>query len=508
MQSSHYFALEREARPRILGLTASPIFNAKTTAKTLKSIEEIESNLNSTIYELSTVADEDAPIHTAAKEVLKTYNSSPISLYPIFAAPNRFEEILTSLTLTIPEIITFSSESWDELEILKQEIGEAGSDEFIYQLLKEKANPKIKTFNDAAAPLRELLVEPLRELEIILASRTYTPSNLSPKTLLLFEILESHLGSEEPIQSIIFTQRRSHAQILSELITRRFRNDFVGDELAFRAGWLVGHASGRSVDDNERAKMAIKVRGCLSDRISTNFSSTMQVQERTVSEFRTGQLNLLVATQVAEEGLDFRRCTTVIRFNEIQTITSYIQSRGRARAKNAVYYVIAEAGSRGEALYLNYKVEEKKLHTLYANRPIEEKEPERNDLSIFIVESTGALLNFDNAIPLISELCSLLRDDEFDSNRPNFDIQQSSQFLFQATLTIPEFGCMSGKRRFIGDRFSTKRLAKKSASFNCLKEIYAAGGLDEWLLPVVAKRTIGAARDADDNLISMDLGES
>lgn len=54
------------------------------------------------------------------------------------------------------------------------------------------------------------------------------------------------------------------------------------------------------------------------------------------------QVTLLVATSVAEEGLDIRQCNVVIRFDLAKTVLAYIQSRGRARKPGSDYILMIE----------------------------------------------------------------------------------------------------------------------------------------------------------------------
>ena len=50
-------------------------------------------------------------------------------------------------------------------------------------------------------------------------------------------------------------------------------------------------------------------------------------QEDVIQGFRDGTFNLLVATSVAEEGLDIPACNLVIRYDAMTTVTALIQSR-------------------------------------------------------------------------------------------------------------------------------------------------------------------------------------
>lgn len=48
-------------------------------------------------------------------------------------------------------------------------------------------------------------------------------------------------------------------------------------------------------------------------------------QEQTLQKFRNGQLNVLLTTNVLEEGVDIRNCNLVIRFDAPCDFRSYVQ---------------------------------------------------------------------------------------------------------------------------------------------------------------------------------------
>eukprot|EP00754_Rhynchopus_humris_P004296 Rhum_TRINITY_DN12192_c0_g1::Rhum_TRINITY_DN12192_c0_g1_i1::g.49873::m.49873 len=64
-------------------------------------------------------------------------------------------------------------------------------------------------------------------------------------------------------------------------------------------------------------------------------------QNRAMRNFRQGVSNVLVATNVAEEGIDIPVCNVVLRYDAQYSVRSLVQSRGRARARNSLFIVIA-----------------------------------------------------------------------------------------------------------------------------------------------------------------------
>jgi ERCC4-related helicase len=63
-------------------------------------------------------------------------------------------------------------------------------------------------------------------------------------------------------------------------------------------------------------------------------------QDEFLQGFRSGSINLMVATSVLEEGVDIPNCHIVICFDAPKTLKAFIQRRGRARRQESKYLIM------------------------------------------------------------------------------------------------------------------------------------------------------------------------
>ncbi|MGD0688649.1 MAG: DEAD/DEAH box helicase [Candidatus Bathyarchaeia archaeon] len=79
---------------------------------------------------------------------------------------------------------------------------------------------------------------------------------------------------------------------------------------------------------------------------------TQRKQVAILDDFRSGTFNVLVATQIGEEGLDIVECDEVIFYDTVPSAVRYIQRRGRTGRKGPGEAIILMAkGTRDEAYY-------------------------------------------------------------------------------------------------------------------------------------------------------------
>ncbi|XP_074417665.1 ATP-dependent RNA helicase DHX58 isoform X2 [Larus michahellis] len=172
---------------------------------------------------------------------------------------------------------------------------------------------------DTKDPTEQFLTATFEEnrtgLQALAGDRRYE----NPRLGKLEEILREHFQPLGASRGIVFTKTRQSAHSLLSWLqdTAALRGQHI------RAAVLTG--AGYS---NQTRHM------------------TQNEQQDVIKLFREGALNLLFSTSVAEEGLDIPQCNIVVRYGLMTNEIAMMQARGRARAENSVYSVLAKANSR------------------------------------------------------------------------------------------------------------------------------------------------------------------
>jgi len=154
------------------------------------------------------------------------------------------------------------------------------------------------------------------------------------------------------------------ASTVDEVVAREVDHPKVTELIRTVRGALGGGARRVMVFTNYRSTAARlvellnKVEGVSAVRLVGQASRekdkglTQKQQTTILDDFRSGTVNVLVATQIGEEGLDIVECDVVVFYDTVPSAIRYIQRRGRTGRKGPGEAIILIAkGSRDEAYY-------------------------------------------------------------------------------------------------------------------------------------------------------------
>ncbi|XP_077413311.1 ATP-dependent RNA helicase DHX58 isoform X2 [Vanacampus margaritifer] len=96
------------------------------------------------------------------------------------------------------------------------------------------------------------------------------------------------------------------------------------------------------------AKNSLRLAAIKPAIITGSAAMTQHDRDETIRNFRLGRVNLLIATSVAEEGLDIPQCNLVVRYGLLTNEIAQQQASGRARAQDSHYSLVAQRGGREE----------------------------------------------------------------------------------------------------------------------------------------------------------------
>jgi superfamily II DNA/RNA helicase len=107
---------------------------------------------------------------------------------------------------------------------------------------------------------------------------------------------------------------------------------------------------------------------------------SMAMQNTALREFEQGVTNVLVATSVAEEGLDIAACNFVARLDPPHSAIAFIQARGRARYPDSSYHMLCISDDEIRQVSRILALEQSIEQTLQSMKP---RAPAANNWDIF-----------------------------------------------------------------------------------------------------------------------------
>ncbi|KAL0030548.1 hypothetical protein WJX79_003716 [Trebouxia sp. C0005] len=252
----------------------------------------------------------------------------------------------------------------------------------------------------------------------------------------------------------------------------------------------------------------------------TSSCLTSKAQHGVLQQMKAGELDIVISTAVAEEGLDVKQCQLVIRFDLPSTLLAFVQSRGRARAHGSHYVLMLERDNRDHELLLSQVVGYEANMRFHANRRPglgeEEDKEEEGEVTLtemdinhiplemreYRVASTEARVTLASAKPLLYMFCAKLPADRYTVLRPRFSTQvlgEDARLIgYQSSAILPN---NSPVRIAQGQIQRTRALAQASASLEACKQLHQSGALDANLLPDVPTFELDPDDDSDEEIL-------
>lgn len=140
----------------------------------------------------------------------------------------------------------------------------------------------------------------------------------SDQVVYLVEAVLEAVKDDKPLCSLIFVQRRFTAKMLYLILQSLKEN--VPAFSKIKPNFVVGFNS----DPYNQTREGMYI---------------SKMNRKVISDFIERKVNIMIASNVLEEGIDVPTCTLVLRFDKPVDYRAYIQSKGRARHKESVFKV-------------------------------------------------------------------------------------------------------------------------------------------------------------------------
>lgn len=254
------------------------------------------------------------------------------------------------------------------------DVGVWAADWYVERVLehaKASASPYQNIISAWQHKEKTYLLRMLASVQILPVS--YQPADIvagiSDKTRVLIENLvkekENTEHRDEDYSGLTFVTRRDTVLALVEVLSHHPQTKNI-----FRIGCLLG-----SSDSAYRRSFLDITRRILK-----------QTQAEVLLDFRVGEKNLIISTSVAEEGIDIQACGSVIRWDIPQNMTSWAQSRGRARRQRSTFILMFDDQHFHDGLVLKWERLEKEMQASYNNARPQNRGKSSDDESMSILD--------------------------------------------------------------------------------------------------------------------------
>ncbi|KAJ3069478.1 hypothetical protein HDU98_007453 [Podochytrium sp. JEL0797] len=335
MGEFYHTLAEGEERPKVLGMTASPIYQKSVSRDgSVMQLEELKRVLDCRIVTVEDRASLDGYV-SKAQEYLIEYNSPTEIIHdrclqqtdtshfsPAATLYAYYVHAMMKLQLADPSCKESAAKNLGVVKEVEVELGVwcAGrhARRLFYDLCAQRGKVVVKDLTALESAVEPLTFDPAPPLPTI---DTLVHSDITPKLWTLIQIISSRLQNPSSsttantqFRGMIFVEKRVTAKIVCDLLKELSPKWFFGLSCAYVTG------QGTSSHAPEKMKM--------------------KKQQEVMDLFRVGEVQLMVVTRVAEEGIDIPACKLIVIFDLFRSNTGYVQSRGRARDIHGSEYIL------------------------------------------------------------------------------------------------------------------------------------------------------------------------
>ena len=288
---------------------------------------------------------------------------------------------------------------------------------------------------------------------------------ITSKLCRLIDIIELYKGSEGKFSAIVFVDRVLYSFAIAKYLDELSQISEVRFNY-LRSNFFVGNNN--DYLNLKFIKQAIK-----------NF-------KHTIKEFKDGKLNLLVSTSVLEEGIDIGKCNLVIRFSEPKTYREFVQSKGRARAKNSHFFIIHD-----DSIKINKEMKKYDDTEEFLNHRFQLSSQEKWNESVlpddykvsseddeFIHSSTGSKMSLHEAAPFLNRY---IIKKGGKNHLSSYSIKKT-KLGFKANLSLQ--GLTLIENDIEGKTKDDEIEAFQSACLEACKKLYEQGQLNDHFIPI------------------------
>ena len=243
-------------------------------------------------------------------------------------------------------------------------------------------------------------------LELEKYQSEYPEMLVHPKLLVLKKLLLEQITAEPNSRTLVFVKLRDSVSNIAS---------YLGRFPLIKGQRFVGQATKSKKDKG--------------------ISQTKQLQ--ILEEFKNGSVNVLIATNVAEEGLDIAECDMVVFYDIVASEIRYIQRKGRAARKKEGKVVLLYTRNTNDEIYLRIALT--KLKRMNANLRNGVKQEELENIVIPTKKECKAVGDVSKEInPSQPTLLSFMRSND---TRSNYEQSNEESPDIIVTLDVPgKFG--------------------------------------------------------------------